>query len=101
MVSLAQRRRLRRVLLNLFYKIDRIHSFDIRHSTFCGSSVRFSIHSFDIRHSIFFGSAVLFLDPSSDIRYSAVLRFAFLYIPSTFDLPAMPPVENLTPACPP
>ena len=28
--------------LCLFYKIDRIHSFDIRYSTFCGSSVRFS-----------------------------------------------------------
>jgi len=26
-------------LLSLFYKIDRIHSFDIRHSIFCGSAV--------------------------------------------------------------
>jgi hypothetical protein len=29
-VSLALRRRLRRVMLSLFYKIDRIPSFDIR-----------------------------------------------------------------------
>jgi hypothetical protein len=34
---------------SLFYKIDRIHSFDIRYSTFCGSTVRFSVYSFDIR----------------------------------------------------
>jgi hypothetical protein len=49
-------------LLFLTYKIDRIHSFDIRHSTFCGSSVRCSVYSFlrhlsagggfDIHHSI-------------------------------------------------
>ncbi len=38
---------------SLFYKIDRIHSFDIRYSTFCGSTVRFSVYSFDIHHSIF------------------------------------------------
>jgi hypothetical protein len=33
MVSLPQRQRLRGVSFSLF-KIDRIHSFDIRHSTF-------------------------------------------------------------------
>jgi len=44
---------------------DRIHSFDIRYSTFYGSAVRFLDHSFDIRYSIFFGSAV---------RFSPVLR---------------------------
>jgi hypothetical protein len=33
-VSLAQRRRLRRVSRTLFYKIDRIHYFDIRYSLF-------------------------------------------------------------------
>jgi hypothetical protein len=39
-VSLAQRRRLRRVTLNLFYKTDRIPSFDIRHSIFI---IRYSL----------------------------------------------------------
>jgi hypothetical protein len=33
---------------SLFYKIDRIHSFDIRYSTFCGSAVRFLFLSFVI-----------------------------------------------------
>jgi hypothetical protein len=34
-----------------FYKIDRIHSFDIRYSTFFGSTVRCLNPSFDIPHS--------------------------------------------------
>jgi len=46
--------------LSLFYKIDRIPSFDIRHSIFFGSAVFFLDPSFDIRHSTFYGSAVLF-----------------------------------------
>ena len=63
-----------------FYKIDRIPSFDIRYSTFCGSSVRF-------------------LDPSFDIRHSSVLRFAVLYIPSIlFFLLLFPFCINLFPA---
>jgi hypothetical protein len=39
---------------SLFYKIDRIPSFDIRYSTFCGSTVRCLYPSFDILR--FYGS---------------------------------------------
>jgi hypothetical protein len=75
--------------LSLLYKIDRIHSFDIRHSTVLRFSFLF-IPSFDIRHSIFYGSTVLFFvyfflrHSIFDIRYSTVLRFAVLYIPSFY-----------------
>jgi hypothetical protein len=49
--------------LSLLYKIDRIHSFDIRHSTFCGSSVRcFPVLRFAFPW--FFGS----LFPGSSVR---------------------------------
>jgi hypothetical protein len=57
---------------SLFYKIDRIHSFDIRHSTFCGSTVRFSLRSFDIHYSTF------------DIRYS------FFILVSRNQIPPLP-----------
>jgi hypothetical protein len=77
-------------LLFLTYKIDRIHSFDIRHSTFCGSSVRCSVvPSFDIRYSIFCGSTVLF-SVYSFLRhlsagggfdiYHSIFEILFLYL---------------------
>jgi hypothetical protein len=46
LVSLAQRRRLGRVLLSLFYKLDRIPSFDIRYSLF---EIRFLKDSYSIK----------------------------------------------------
>ena len=40
-------------MLNLFIKIDRIHSFDIRHSLF---DIRFFKVSFSIRPAVFLAS---------------------------------------------
>ena len=66
--------------LFLFNKIDRIPSFDIRYSTFCGSSVRFFLSflksPWGIRH-------VLFLDPrpgftlyeTASINVSILIKF--------------------------
>jgi hypothetical protein len=65
----------------LFYKIDRIHSFDIRHSTFCGSAVLFSLV---LRFAVsrFCGSLFYAFYPPSFI-FAAKYANAYIITPPT------------------